>query len=115
MTAASSKPIRAAVYARLSKEDRDAAGSGVESTALQRRDALATIAASKWTLVGEPFVDEGISGAEFLKRVPTNEARGCVTDRDEICVAFVPQARSLRPEGPYAQAACTKRYLPNKY
>src|SRR5580693_483507 len=68
MTTAISTPLRAAVYGRLSKEDHDAAGSGVESTALQRRDALAVIAASKWTLVGEPFIDEGISGAEFLKR-----------------------------------------------
>jgi site-specific DNA recombinase len=68
MTTASSSPLRAVIYARLSKEDRDAAGSGVESTALQRRDAAEAVAANGWRCVARPFIDDGISGAEFLKR-----------------------------------------------
>jgi site-specific DNA recombinase len=88
MPPALTTPLRAAIYARLSKEDRDAAGTGVESTALQQQDALAAIAENQWTLVGAPFVDEGVSGAEFLKR-PALQAMLRTAEADKLDVLVV--------------------------
>jgi len=59
--------LRAVIYIRISKEE-EAAGTGVESTQIQDRDARAVIEANRWILVAEPFVDRNISGAEFAKR-----------------------------------------------
>ena len=66
-------PLRAIIYARISKEE-ESAGTGVESTEIQVRDARAAIEANGWILVAEPFVDKGISGAEFTKRTALQDA-----------------------------------------
>jgi hypothetical protein len=50
----------AAIYCRLSKEDRDGRAAGVESTQVQETTATKVIEASGWTFV-ESFVDHGIS------------------------------------------------------
>jgi site-specific DNA recombinase len=60
-------PLRAVIYSRISKEE-ESAGTSVESTQIQVRDAAAAIEAQGWVLVAPPFVDQGISGAEFAKR-----------------------------------------------
>ena len=65
-------PLRAVVYSRTSKEE-ESAGTGVESTQIQARDGVAAVAANGWTLVAPPFVDQGISGAEFAKRTQLQE------------------------------------------
>lgn len=68
----STKPLRAVVYARISREE-EAAGTGVESTQIQVRDGRAAIDADGWIEVAEPLVDRGISGAEFQKRTKLRE------------------------------------------
>jgi site-specific DNA recombinase len=64
--------LRAVIYIRISKEE-EAMGTGVASTEIQIRDARATIEANGWILVAEPFIDRGISGAEFTKRTKLHE------------------------------------------
>lgn len=60
--------LRAVIYCRLSKEDKAGRASGVESTQVQEATAREIIEAQGWRLTESPFVDSGISGAEFLKR-----------------------------------------------
>lgn len=69
-------PLRAVLYARISEEE-EARGTGVESTAIQIRDGLDWIETGKvdgrsMVLVAEPFIDNGISGAEWVKRKAWN-------------------------------------------
>lgn len=72
MLTAVARPLRAVVYCRISKEE-EAAGTGVESTQLQVRDALAAVEANGWKLVARPYIDQGVSGAEFQKRAKFKE------------------------------------------
>ncbi len=72
MVTAFARPLRAVIYVRISKEEAFA-GTGVESTQLQERDARAAIEANGWKLVARAFVDHGVSGAEFQKRAKFNE------------------------------------------
>jgi site-specific DNA recombinase len=61
--------MRAAIYVRLSKEDRDAARAGVESCQMQEHNARAAISAQAWCSEdGCVFLDDDISGAEIVRR-----------------------------------------------
>jgi len=61
--------MRAAVYVRLSKEDREGARSGIESCLVQQKNAERAIEAQAWHLAADRiFVDDDVSGAEILRR-----------------------------------------------
>jgi DNA invertase Pin-like site-specific DNA recombinase len=66
--------MRAAIYVRLSKEDRDGAKSGIESCVVQQTNAGREIHAQNWHTDGDSlFVDDDFSGAE-IKRRPNRQA-----------------------------------------
>jgi site-specific DNA recombinase len=61
--------MRAAVYVRLSKEDREGARSGIESCLVQQKNAERAIEVQAWHLAADRlFVDDDVSGAEILRR-----------------------------------------------
>ena len=61
--------MRAAVYVRLSKEDRQGARSGIESCLVQQKNAERAIESQAWHLAADRvFVDDDESGAEILRR-----------------------------------------------
>lgn len=61
--------MRAAIYARLSHKDRARAGTGLESTAIQVENGTRAAQEQGWTVVSQLVcVDDGISGAEILRR-----------------------------------------------
>ena len=61
--------MRAAVYVRLSKEDRQGARSGIESCLVQQKNAERAIEAQSWQAASDRvFVDDDFSGAEILRR-----------------------------------------------
>ena len=61
--------MRAAIYVRLSKEDRDGARSGIESCVVQRKNAERAIEAQGWRGSDDlVFVDDDFSGAEIVRR-----------------------------------------------
>jgi len=61
--------MRAAVYVRLSKEDRQGARSGIESCLVQQKNAEFAIESQAWHLAADRvFVDDDESGAEILRR-----------------------------------------------
>src|SRR5260370_19673675 len=61
--------MRAAVYVRLSKEDRQGARSGIESCLVQQKNAERAIETQAWHLTADRvFVDDDESGAEILRR-----------------------------------------------
>jgi site-specific DNA recombinase len=61
--------MRAAVYVRLSKEDRQGARSGIESCLVQEKNAERAIESQAWHLAANSvFVDDDESGAEILRR-----------------------------------------------
>jgi site-specific DNA recombinase len=61
--------MRAAIYVRLSKEDRAGARSGIESCLVQQKNAERAIEAQGWHLAADRvFVDDDVSGAEILRR-----------------------------------------------
>ncbi len=73
--------MRAAVYVRLSKEDRQGARSGVESCLVQQKNAERAIEAQAWHLAADRvFVDDDESGAEILRR-PKLQAMLLVAER----------------------------------
>ena len=72
--------MRAAVYVRLSKEDREGARSGIESCFVQQKNAEKTIEVLGWQTAGGVFVDDDISGAEILRR-PQLQAMLLAADR----------------------------------
>jgi hypothetical protein len=56
--------MRAAIYVRLSKEDREGAKSGIESCVVQQKNAERAIHAQNWrTEAAGLFVDDDFSGA----------------------------------------------------
>jgi DNA invertase Pin-like site-specific DNA recombinase len=66
--------MKAAIYVRLSKEDRLGAKSGIESCVVQRANAERAIHAQNWCTDGDSlFVDDDFSGAE-IKRRPNLQA-----------------------------------------
>jgi site-specific DNA recombinase len=66
--------MRAAIYVRLSKEDREGAKSGIESCVVQQKNAERAIHAQNWrTEAAGLFVDDDFSGAE-IKRRPNLQA-----------------------------------------
>ncbi len=61
--------MRAAVYVRLSKEDRQGARSGIESCLVQQKNAERAVESHAWHLAADSvFVDDDESGAEILRR-----------------------------------------------
>jgi DNA invertase Pin-like site-specific DNA recombinase len=61
--------MRAAVYVRLSKEDRQGARSGIESCLVQQKNAERAIESQAWYFSADRvFVDDDESGAEILRR-----------------------------------------------
>ena len=73
--------MRAAVYVRLSKEDRQGARSGIESCLVQQKNAERAIESQAWHLAADRvFVDDDESGAEILRR-PKLQAMLLVAER----------------------------------
>jgi DNA invertase Pin-like site-specific DNA recombinase len=61
--------MSAAVYVRLSKEDRQGARSGIESCLVQQKNAEGAIESQAWCFGADRvFVDDDESGAEILRR-----------------------------------------------
>src|SRR5258708_21355132 len=68
-TAEEDPHMRAAVYVRLSKEDRQGARSGIEACLVQQKNAERAIETQAWHLTADRvFVDDDESGAEILRR-----------------------------------------------
>jgi DNA-binding CsgD family transcriptional regulator len=54
--------MRAVLYVRLSKEDREGKKQGIDSTLVQETDGRAAIEAEGWKLIASPIIDDDVSG-----------------------------------------------------
>src|SRR5258708_20358645 len=99
-TAEEDPHMRAAVYVRLSKEDRQGARSGIESCLVQQKNAERAIEAQTWHLAPDRvFVDDDESGAEILRR-PQLQALLLAAERRTFDELVLPALDRLPPAPP---------------